>query len=128
MPEQLIIYQQPIAPHLVTKKGNLKSMVDLFVHWPETAKRDLSHFTYRGDRFPNLVTFNQQLQGLVKYFIKDYYKWTMATIRDNRIPQNDPNHIIIKYNRIDDEIKITKNRLTEFPFLQQNICLPDWLK
>ena len=121
------VYQQPIAEHLVTQKGKIKCTFDLFHKWAPGCNKRFPEFTERGDRFEKEDP-KKMLAYLVRYFLKEYGRWDLAIIRDNRIPPCNIEHTILKMIRKDDELIIEINRLQEYKFITERIPLPEWLQ
>ena len=124
--QSVAVYQQTVAPHLVTQKGSMKCTFDLFHRWAPGHNRKFPEFTERGDRFEK-EDISRMLVYLVRYFLKEYGRWTLAIIRDNRIPPNHIEHTILKMVRKDDELVLEINRLQEYTFISERLPLPEWL-
>lgn len=78
----------------------------------------------RGDKFPEDILNYQQLQSVLRYFVRDRGLWKRAEICDNNINYNEEDRkILIWVNG-----RIEKNLLHNYSLMLQDFPLPDWLK
>lgn len=117
-----LIDLQRVTGNYCTAKGNFYCRFDLCIRWPDNAGRKINPFTQRGDKFEHEV--DKMLWSLIRYFLKDHKNWVWAQLRDNTRAKNDPERIILYYNKGIVDV----NRLKDYSLLLQNFPLPDWLK
>ncbi len=108
--------------HLTTK-GRLTCRFELFVRWPESSRRKMNPFKYRGDRL-GLMEADKMIAWLVKFFIKDHHDWLLAELWDNTKQLNDPERIVLSWKRG----IIDTNRLKDYEPMLQTVAIPDWMK
>lgn len=98
---------------------------DLVARWPEYSKRRAKIFTYRADYYEKDP--QKMLWSLVRFFLRSNHEWLFCQIRDNSRPENDPERIVLWYNKTSEK-KIITNRLPGYAEMLKEHPLPDWLK
>jgi hypothetical protein len=105
------------------ENGRIRCRFDMFVRWDGYANRRKQTFCYRGDFFGNFDP-DKMLCSLLKFLIKQHGKWYVAELYDNTRPKDDPERIVVRWNRG----VIEENRLKNYRPMLANISLPEWLR
>ncbi len=104
-------------------EGAVRCRFDLFVRYYKREHREKETFCYRGDHF-GIVEPKKMLCSLLRFFIKENYRWYIAELYDNTKPKNDFERIVIKWNGG----KILENRLNNYAPMLTDFPMPEWLK
>lgn len=78
-------------------------------------------FTYRGDQYD--VEPEKMLQRLVTMIVKYKKQYAIMILRDNAIPKNLPDHIVVKM----ENGQPTINRLSNYNDLIKDFAIPEYL-